>query len=38
MNGNFNNPSLSGQTIGNVQKIIQGQQGGELTELGFQQS
>lgn len=28
----------SGQTIGNVQKILQGQQGGQLTELGFRQA
>lgn len=28
----------SGQTIGNVQRILQGQQGGELTELGFRQA
>lgn len=27
-----------GQTIGNVQKILQGQQGGQLTENGFEQA
>lgn len=27
-----------GETIGNVQRTIQGQQGGQLTELGFEQA